>query len=128
MKRRTWILLHLFLVVQLGLPIWYYAGRRDKNDERFAWRMFSPTRMVRCTREFYVSPSPSPISNLSEFHEAWDTIASRGRRVVIERMAQYLCDKNPGKEVKVKSVCKGLDGKPKTLSAGVWDFCEIGSL
>jgi hypothetical protein len=127
-KRPAWIFIHLFLVVQLALPIWYYAGRRDKNDERFAWRMFSPTRMIKCTREFYVGPSPQPISNLSEFHEAWDTVAARGRRVVIEHMAQHLCDKNPDKEVRVKSVCTGIDGKQETLSAGVWNFCELGNL
>ncbi|HEU5055336.1 MAG TPA: hypothetical protein VFU21_02370 [Kofleriaceae bacterium] len=126
MSRRALIFVHVFLAVQIALPLTYYHARRDKYDERFAWRMFSAERMAICTPAFRVDGTP--VRLFSHFHEAWINIARRGRRDVLEAMARRLCSKNPGKPVTLELTCKRVDGKVETPSAGVWDLCEKGRL
>ena len=48
----------VFVAVQLALPLHYYLLRDDHHDERFAWRMFSSTRMLTCTVELRVDDQP----------------------------------------------------------------------
>src|SRR3954469_14409695 len=79
-----------FLTLQLLLPLRYYIAHRDVHDERFAWRMFSPMRMVACTPELKLDGKRQSLGN--EFHEAWLAIAKRGRFVVVEAMAARLCE------------------------------------
>jgi hypothetical protein len=81
-----------FVALQLVLPLHYYMVRIDSHDERFAWRMFSPTRMVTCDVAFTVDDQP--VAMHREFHQAWNEIAIRGRRVVIEEMGAHLCAKH----------------------------------
>src|SRR6187551_2793118 len=109
-----------FLAIQLLAPLDYYLVRRDPHDERFAWRMFSPMRMAKC--EPTVSIEGQPVNLYSEFHEAWVKIAERGRFVVIEEMAQKLCDENKGKRVEVSLDCTYQDRKPAHF--GGQNMCE----
>jgi hypothetical protein len=109
-----------FLAVQLVAPLHYYLVRRDPHDERFAWRMFSPMRMAKCKAD--LSVDGQPVNLYSEFHEAWIEIAQRGRFVVIEEMAQKLCEKNKGKRVDVSLDCTYLDKKPAHF--GGQNMCE----
>jgi hypothetical protein len=97
-----------FLAIQLLAPLHYYLARDDKNDERFAWRMFSPTRGLECDVDFAVDGRD--IGKGKPFHEAWWTIASRGRLVVIEAMGRRLCDDHDGKTVSVEVTCTRIDG------------------
>lgn len=101
-----------FVAVQLILPLHYYMVRIDSHDERFAWRMFSPTRMVTCDVAFTVDGQP--VATSREFHQAWSEIAVRGRRVVIEEMGAHLCAKhNRGKPAdQQKPVVAHLTCKP----------------
>jgi hypothetical protein len=119
------IAIHVFLAAQLALPIGYYACRADRHDERFAWRMFSSTRMLTCRAEFTVDAQPVRLS--AQFHEAWLTLAKRGRMEVIQSMAEALCERNRGKEVRVNIACKDLDGDV-TQHGGGWDVCAVGGL
>jgi hypothetical protein len=112
-----------FLAFQLAFPLHYYFSR-DPHDERFAWRMFSPMRMTECTYELKVDGTR--IDTNREFHEAWNEIARRGRRSVLEAMGQYQCRKNPGKPVTIRLDCKYLDHEP--VSYGGFDLCEIPQL
>ena len=96
-----------FVAVQLLLPLHYYVVRHDSHDERFAWRMFSPMRMTRCSARFAVDNQP--VSLGSRFHEAWIEIANRGRRVVLEGMAAKLCRDHPGAQVELAVDCTYLD-------------------
>jgi hypothetical protein len=114
----------LVVASQLLLPIHYYTRRRDPHDERFAWRMFSPMRMTKCTPHFQIDTAPIDIE--TQFHEAWIELAKRGRFVVIERMAAQLCKKNPGKAVYVVVDCKYLD-RPDTTWGG-YDMCKVPEL
>ena len=84
----------LFLASSCWLPLHYYVARRDPHDERFAWRMFSPMRMTKCTARRSPSTS-SPSSSDAKFHEAWLEIAQRGRFVVIEAMAREAVQREP---------------------------------
>jgi hypothetical protein len=116
-----------FLAVQLLVPLTYYTVRRDPHDERFAWRMFSPMRMVQCDPRFVVDDQPFALG--SRFHEAWIELAKRGRYVVIEAMAAELCREpgaRAGRSVRVSLTCRGLDGADEFR--GGHDLCRIPEL
>ncbi|MDX2092677.1 MAG: hypothetical protein SFX73_32730 [Kofleriaceae bacterium] len=114
----------VFLLAQLLLPLTYYLGRKDPHDERFAWRMFSPMRMARCEPTITLNGAPFPLG--SEFHEAWISIAQRGRFNVLEAMGARLCAKNKGAEVRVSLACTYLDREPQTF--GGFNMCEVPEL
>ena len=109
-----------FVLVQLLLPLHYYVGRRDPHDERFAWRMFSPMRMVHCRPSFSVDGQPLDL--YSHFHEAWIELAQRGRFVVIEDMARHVCEQHPDSSVVVSLDCTYLDGSRRHY--GGVDLCH----
>jgi hypothetical protein len=109
----------VFVLSQLLLPLHYYLGRRDPHDERFAWRMFSPMRMTKCTPQFAIDGKP--VSLAREFHEAWLALAERGRFVVVEAMGAKLCHDHPGSSVTVSLDCAYID-RP-AASFGGYDMC-----
>jgi len=113
-----------FIALQLAAPLHYYAMRRDAHDERFAWRMFSPMRMVRCQTRFTVDDKPIGLG--SRFHEAWIKLADRGRFSVIEAMGARLCRDNPGKRVVVDLTCRHLDDEQEHW--GGFDMCQVPEL
>ena len=118
---------HLFLACQLALPVSYYACRSDKNDERFAWRMFSPVRMRDCRAGFSIGEKRRSVQLGSVFHEAWLALARRGRRGVVTAMARELCSRNPGDAVRVVLICTDIDGTRKQ-HGGSWNLCEVDEL
>jgi len=122
--RGTSVFIGCFLALQLALPLSYYTCNDDKNDERFAWRMFSPVRYTQCATQFTVDGERVRLTKT--FHESWAKIADRGRKVVIRRMAQRLCDDNEGKQVRVRLECRELNGR-RSVSGGQWDFCSTGA-
>jgi hypothetical protein len=103
-----------FVALQLALPLRYYVAHRDPHDERFAWRMFSPIRMARCTPAFAVDGKPVNLGN--EFHEAWIELAQRGRFAVVEAMASRLCSASSQPKVSVSLACSYVDGTNHTWS------------
>ncbi|MBK9036439.1 MAG: hypothetical protein IPL61_35200 [Myxococcales bacterium] len=113
-----------FVALQLLLPLQYYLARRDRHDERFAWRMFSSTRMLKCAVEVRVDDRPIELTR--EFHDAWIAIAQRGRRAVIEAMGARLCARHPGATVTAFLTCKPARGD--AYSVGGFDLCTIPEL
>jgi hypothetical protein len=111
-----------FLLMQIALPIEYYGCRQDRYDERFAWRMFSPERMTRCVPVFTKGAHKTRIILGSEFHQAWQETAKRGRIEVITRMAEALCERNPGEPIQVQLRCVEIDGT-EVQRLGGWDMC-----
>jgi hypothetical protein len=109
----------VFVLSQLLLPLHYYVGRRDPHDERFAWRMFSPMRMTKCTPQITIDGKP--LSLASEFHEAWIELAERGRFVVVEAMGAKLCHDHPGADVTVSLDCAYIDRPARQF--GGYDMC-----
>jgi hypothetical protein len=123
-ERAIQIFIGVWLAVQLIVPIGYYAWRKDKNDERFAWRMFSPTRMMTCSPQFSVDGKPLELGTL--FHEGWVEIAKRGRFSVLEAMGAKLCAQHKGAAVVLDLQCKTVDNK--TESWGGSDLCKFPHL
>jgi hypothetical protein len=115
------IVIVLIVASQLLLPLHYYLARRDPHDERFAWRMFSPMRMTKCTPRFSIDNVPVDLR--TQFHEAWIEVAKRGRFTVIEQMAARLCEKNPGTAVHVVVECRYVDTPDMTW--GGYDMCKV---
>lgn len=115
---RTWLAV-AFVAVQLLLPLQYYCGRQDKHDERFAWRMFSPMRMTTCNPVFTRNGQPIVLGN--RYHEAWGTLAKRGRQVVLDAMAKDLCQ--PGADVRLTMTCSYLNATER-VTAGDRNLCE----
>ena len=122
-RRAALVFIHAFLLVQVALPLQYYLARRDRFDERFAWRMFSVERMAQCKPLFRVGDDPQPVQLGATFHEAWIGIANRGRRDVLDAMAARLCRDNPDKPVKLEMTCRTMK-KVEKPSAGHWDLCR----
>jgi hypothetical protein len=114
----------VFFVGQLLLPLHYYVLRRDPHDERFAWRMFSPMRLARCTPAFLLDGKPLELA--AEFHEAWIELAERGRFVVVEAMAAHVCDRNPKARLVVSLDCTYVDRPPQLW--GGHDMCRMPRL
>jgi hypothetical protein len=114
----------VFLAVQVIAPLHYYLLRDDKNDERFAWRMFSPTRMLTCDPTFLVDGQPARL--LGTFHEAWVELARRGRFAVLEAMGARLCAEHPKAEVRLDLRCRTVDGEVD--SWGGSDLCKFPEL
>ncbi len=137
-KKAALVFIHVFVVLQLAAPLSYYTCRTDQNDERFAWRMFSPVRMLRCSTKLVVGEERQPVRLRGIFHEAWLTIASRGRREVIASMAKELCARArdgeiPGHaatqspEVRAEVICRTVDGNEER-AGGSWNLCEVDEL
>jgi hypothetical protein len=120
---RRWFIA-VFVLAQLLLPLRYYIHHRDPHDERFAWRMFSPMRMVQCTPQFTLAGAPVELR--SEFHEAWFQIAARGRFGVVEAMGAELCKRHPDQRIEATLTCKYLDGSQR--SYGGYNICSVPQL
>jgi hypothetical protein len=113
-----------WLAVQLALPLVYYTMRHDRHDERFAWRMFSPMRMIKCNPQFVAGGKPVDLA--SRFHEDWIRIAQRGRYAVIEAMGARLCADTPRTPIELHMTCDNLDGSVETFP--VYDVCIVKHL
>ena len=107
MMTRLFIL--AFVIIQLCIPLHYYLLRKDENDERFAWRMFSPIHMRQCRTKLLLDDQLVVLPR--KFHQAWIRIANRGRMHVINQMASKLCAENPGKSVRISVVCRAANGR-----------------
>ena len=145
MRRNTSIAIHAILAGLILIPLHYYTINRDKRDERFAWRMFSPIRSESCAAQFFIDNTRFKASSV--FHNAWVGIAQRGRTNVIKAMAQRLCDDNPGKSVRIRIQCEQFpastlknrrqlydlsrrdsDDNVELVASGAFNFCDIGAL
>ena len=123
---QTWRgrLIVVVVVSQLLIPLHYYTTRRDPHDERFAWRMFSPMRMIKCDPRFTIDGDRVDLSK--RFHEAWIEIAGRGRYGVLDAMGARLCAELPGKEIQLDVDCKDVAGTQAHF--GRYDVCRVPGL
>ena len=113
-----------FLLLQLLLPLRFYACG-DGYDERFSWRMFSPTRMVRCEYAFTADGRQLRLSE--RFHQAWLNLARRGRKDVIDGIAAKLCADKEIEKVTVRLKCESVAGITDLVSDGESDRCAKGA-
>ena len=122
MVRRATLFAGVYLALQLAAPLDYYLIRSDPADERFSWRMFSPMHMMRCELRLRAGGRAEPVDLESRFHGAWIELARRGRRSVIEAMAERVCADAP--PVALALACRSVDGHES--EAAVSDFCSEG--
>lgn len=106
-------LLWLVLLVQIALPTSYYLWRADREDERFAWRMFSEIRFRACTVEVSErrASGERPVVLSEALHASWIGALRRGRERVIER---FLASRCAGTGVTASSLvrsCREVDGQ-----------------
>ena len=117
---------------QMLLPLAYYVpGGREPSqlpgvdpltarfDERWAWRMFSDVRMLKCKAEY--ARAGRTIDLEREVHMAWGSLLPRGRPDVLDDVAERLCE--AGGPVTLKMVCRNPDGTFVTVSPGAEDVC-----
>lgn len=96
MKHR--LALWLLVAVQVAIPASYYL-RDERDDERFAWRMFSAVRLRRCEVSAYdvhveprqSAPSRSRLDVPHLLHASWIRSLERGRPSVIDRFLATRC-------------------------------------
>jgi hypothetical protein len=130
--RRTWVRVVVagFLLVQLLVPLRYYLGD-DQYDERFSWRMFSATRVVRCrtiAHEAVGDPgTPRPVQLMATIHEAWIETLRRNREDVIRAFLARRCDEEDVREVVLVNQC--VDAAEAPLPLIEWRReCETGEV
>jgi len=107
---RANLIIGAFLLLQLGFPASYYLGG-DPFDERFAWRMFSPVRLARCSVQAYdASSGQVPIQLSRELHVVWINLLKRARPAVIDAVADKLCsDRGTQADVRMSLTCTPPD-------------------
>ncbi|MGM0577952.1 MAG: hypothetical protein ACQEXJ_19655 [Myxococcota bacterium] len=111
---------HLAIAAWLGLhvavPASYYVGE-DKEDERFAWRMFSAYRMKRCgvgvwerTAEGPDAPARS-VEPYAEMQAGWVSGLRMARPDVVERFVTWRCDRAEVASVHLRWRCVTPQGE-----------------
>jgi hypothetical protein len=108
-----------WILLQLALPLSYYLGD-DPYDERFAWRMYSDVRAVRCKLEFTADGEVVDLNR--RYQVAWNRLAKRGRPSILEGMSRDLCQSHD--RVELQLLCKHADGEVRTVHEGGVDLCE----
>lgn len=120
MDRRSVFITCMLALNVLG-PLHYYVVTTDPYDERFAWRMFSPVRMLRCEADFRLDGQPVDLS--ANIHSAWITLVQRGRSDVTQAVADRLCLINPAKALTLDYRCREVGGVVRTLVTPDHDLC-----
>lgn len=103
----------LWLLWQAWLPLAYYLGD-DPAEERFAWRMFSDISVLAMQCEVSVTEwvgepdgDGARLVDLgATLHAAWEGHLRLGRRLVIERVLESRCRRDPSvTEVGFRRTC-----------------------
>jgi hypothetical protein len=88
--------LWLLVAVQVAIPASYYLLRADREDERFAWRMFSALRLQRCQVQAYDLDERGGAHSVAlsrALHASWIGSLERGRERVVERFLTTRCER-----------------------------------
>ncbi len=104
------VLVALFVLVQLALPMSYYVDD-DPFDERFAWRMFSPQRMVRCAVELRDGASGERLDPDEPLPSPWVTWLERGHGDVARAWALHACEEEGFSSLHGQLTCRMPDGE-----------------
>ncbi len=90
-RRASWLWLLVF--VQVAIPASYYL-RGDRDDERFAWRMFSAVRVQSCRVRAWAFDGAGEKTRIdleASLHSAWVRSLERGRSRVITHFLAQQC-------------------------------------
>jgi hypothetical protein len=120
--------LWLLVAAQVAIPASYYV-RRDRDDERFAWRMFSAVRVRSCDVSVHEQRGgkvhEADLEKL--LHASWRAALARGRRRVIERFLQKRCRDGALESVTFVRSCREVD-RDKIPEQRVTLSCQNGEL
>ena len=108
---RAYAWLWLVVALQVAIPASYYLRPSDRDDERFAWRMFSGVRLKRCTvsaRQQLNDGSTRALPVRGALHGSWVHALERGRRRVIERFLGSRCGPDVA-TVTLERRCESVD-------------------
>lgn len=122
--RASWWLWGL-VALQVAIPASYYLVRVDRDDERFAWRMFSSQRVERCrvaARESVSVPaSRGQLAATTErardvdvkraLHASWQRSLERGRSSVVEHFLASRCRQNEVRSALLDRRCMAASGE-----------------
>ena len=119
----------LLVAAQVAIPASYYLRQGDRDDERFAWRMFSATRFRSCeVSAVERDPRGEHALDLTHaLHASWVGLLRRGRRSVIEKFLGARCTLPERLAVSLLRSCREVDGGPGPRQRFRLD-CETGAL
>jgi len=121
------VIIALILVWQALLPLRYYVSD-DAFDERFAWRMFSPIRMVQCDCRWTEGEDRQKLKVTGVVHMVWLNLMRRARMDVVEGFADHRCDAlraaTPNPELYADMRCVMPDGSVFQPIAPDDNLCE----
>jgi hypothetical protein len=106
--------LWLLVALQVAIPASYYLLRDDRDDERFAWRMFSTVRLMRCKVRAFdgkTAEQRTAIDLSRSLHASWQRSLERGRQHVIEHFLASRCELSEVRYSFLDRVCKGPSGQ-----------------
>ena len=94
----------------MAIPASYYF-RSDRDDERFAWRMFSAVRVRSCDVSLHEQrQGESHEADLEKLlHASWRAALARGRRRVMERLLEKRCREGALDSVSLVRSCREVD-------------------
>jgi hypothetical protein len=90
-KQLTNIIIIITLSSQLLIPLSYYIRDAHPFDERFAWRMFSPIRMVECSTVWREGEDRHRVRPSDHVHIVWLNLMKRMREDVVRRYISHRC-------------------------------------
>jgi len=125
-RYRATAIITLFIGIQMILPLSYYFGD-NVFDERFAWRMFSPTRMARCQVSVQDASSGS-VERLrlnKHLHVVWINLLKRARPAVIDAVTTKFCDEAEAKgltpDIRLSLTCSNPEASTLGICRGQAD-------
>jgi hypothetical protein len=118
----------LLVAAQVAIPAGYYLRSEDRDDERFAWRMFSATRFRSCEVTAFERDGRGEraLDLKYELHASWVGLLRRGRRGVIEKFLSARCALPERVEASLLRSCREVDGAPGPRQRFRLD-CETGA-
>jgi len=107
--------LWLLVALQLLIPASYYLLRDDRDDERFAWRMFSSVRLTHChvlAFDGKTAQERAPVALAKSLHASWLRSLERGRKHVIEHFLASRCAEPQVHYSQLERACTSPSGRP----------------
>ncbi len=98
-----------FLAIQLLLPLRYYLFDRG-TDERFSWRMFSSTRLARCTFDLEADGEPIELRRTLGVSPYTVDLIPKGDPDVVLGFMRWWCERDRVTEVRYRNRCEHVDG------------------
>lgn len=113
-RKRINALIVAVLLVQALVPLRYYLGFAEGDDERFSWRMFSTVRLQRCEMSVSElrdgSDVPQQVALKPILQVAWISILQRFRPTVVEGFMRFRCETEGVTKVLYDRTCVAPDG------------------